>query len=177
MTNRWNSIRSISGAGVLIDNGCHAFDLITFLFGGIRAVKARLGEASQGLDVEETASIEVVVAGGVSGTVELSWSKPPRGDEYLQIYGESGDLHIGWQRSRLERSGGETLCLGQPYDKARVHRQMMERFCRVIRGLERPWIGPAESLLVAEAIEAACRSCVSENQEKVVQPQLGAALV
>lgn len=48
MANRWYSKRSISGGGVIIDNGWHAFDLVYFLFGGIRALRARLGDGPRG---------------------------------------------------------------------------------------------------------------------------------
>lgn len=167
MANRWYSVRSVSGGGVIIDNGSHAFDLVSFLFADIHAVAARLGEAPQGLEVEETASIEVTTAEGVAGTIELSWSKPSGRDDYLAIYGERGSLHIGWQRSRFERPGRDPVWFGQTYDKVRVHNRMMERFCRVIQGVEPPWIEASESLLVAEAIEAAYRSCRSQTWEQV----------
>lgn len=171
MAHRWYADRSISGGGVIIDNGCHAFDLVNFLFGGIRAVRVRLGDAPQGLAVEETASIEVLAPGGIPGVIELSWSRPSSGDEYMAACGENGSLRIGWQRCRLEHSAGETVYFGQAYDKATVHRRMMECFCRVIRGAEPPWIQPEESLLVAEAIEAAYRSCVSQAEELVAGPE------
>jgi len=175
MANRWYSERSISGGGVILDNGWHAFDLVYFLFGGIRAVRARLGDGPQGLEVEETASIDLVAAGGETGQVVLSWSTPPSGDAYLSIWGERGSIHVGWKSSRLERRAAGSVALGGAYDKAEAHRRMMLSFREVLAGREQPWGTREEYLGVAAAVEAAYRSCASQAEETVWPPPRMAA--
>ncbi|MCL6545535.1 MAG: Gfo/Idh/MocA family oxidoreductase [Bryobacteraceae bacterium] len=170
MADRWNSRRPISGGGVIMDNGWHAFDLVHFLFGGIRAVRARLGDRPQGLEVEESASIDIVAAGGETGQAVLSWSLPPGGDEYVSIHGVRGSVHVGWKQSYLERRAAEALVFGNTYDKAGAHRRMMAAFREVIAGRQEPWISWEEILGITAAVEAAYRSHSSQSEETVGGP-------
>ena len=171
MANRWYSRRSISGGGVILDNGWNAFDRIHFLFSGIRAVRARLGDGPQGLEeVEGSAVIDIVAAGGETGQAVLSWSTPPSGDAYVSVWGERGSIHVGWKSSRLERRSSGSRALGGAYDKADAHRRMMRSFREVLAGREQPWGTREEYLGVAAAVEAAYRSCVSQAEEIVSQP-------
>ena len=74
MSARWNSNPSVSGGGVLIDNGTHAVDLIRHLAGPVVEVQACEGKRLQGLAVEDTAQLFVRTADEVVGHVDLSWS-------------------------------------------------------------------------------------------------------
>lgn len=170
MANRWHSKRAISGGGVIMDNGWHAFDLIHYVFGGIRRVRARAENGPQGLEVEESARIDIVAAGGETGQVVLSWSAPSRGDAYVSIRGERGDIHVGWKRSRLERGAAASVDFGQAYDKVAAHRRMMASFLEIVAGRQQPWLSREESLGIAAAIEAAYRSCASRREQAVVEP-------
>jgi predicted dehydrogenase len=58
-----------SGGGVLMDNGCHDVDLITWLFGRVADVRCHT-DAVSGL--ESNCTLELTMASGVTGFVELS---------------------------------------------------------------------------------------------------------
>ncbi len=100
MRNRWNARPVLSGGGVLMDNGPHAFDLACFLFGEIEAVEARLGFA-QKLEVEDACEMSLEMRSGLSGKVELSWTRAHDDEWFLTIRGAKAILQIGWTQSRL----------------------------------------------------------------------------
>jgi predicted dehydrogenase len=146
MADLWYSVPAVSGGGVIIDNGWHAFDLVHFLFGGIEDVRARLGKAPQGLSVEETAVITVTAAGGETGEIGLSWSAKSSGSDYVIVSGDRGTLRVNWQT----------------YDKNVAHARMMESFRDVVTGRGQPWISVEEMLGTAASVDAAYRSIQSD---------------
>jgi predicted dehydrogenase len=89
MTESWYAHQHLSGGGVLIDNGAHAFDLIRYLFGEIASVAASTS-SHQRIDVEDTATVTCMLAGGGIATLDMSWSLPLPPQYFLEIYGEQG---------------------------------------------------------------------------------------
>ena len=102
MINRWNSVRSIAGGGVIMDNGSHALDLLNYLFSDLKRVQSLDIQPIQKLEVEDQAMLLVETGAGVVGDVMLSWSQPSQGDTYLSIHGSKGDISIGWKGAYLQ---------------------------------------------------------------------------
>jgi predicted dehydrogenase len=161
MSQRWNSVPSLSGGGVIIDNGCHALDLVTYLFGGVSQIQATRLPSVQQLEAEDSALLVVSAAQGVKGHITLSWSMKSQRDVYLSVRGSRGSIEVGWRESFLHHgqdSDGSRVSLGRGYDKLAAHHRMM-RTCRdAIAGLCPSWITHEESLATAAGIEAAYRS-------------------
>ncbi len=91
MAGAWFADKAVSGGGVLIDNGPHAFDLVRHLLGEISEVKAQ-GGYFQKLPVEDSAHISCKLQSGASGTIDVSWTMPTPANAYLEIYGEEGTM-------------------------------------------------------------------------------------
>lgn len=167
MRERWNAQSALSGGGVIIDNGCHAFDIVSYLFGSISRVQATRLKAVQSIPVEDSATLQVWAGDGVVGRVDLSWSLAPPRDSYLVVHGSRGSIEVGWQGARLKRIGEDWRVIGGPYDKLGAHRAMISGFVASIEHGAAPWITASECLQAVAAVDAAYRSLQSGLTEWV----------
>lgn len=159
MSRRWNSDPAIAGGGVLIDNGTHSVDIVRYFLGPIEAVSAVEGKRIQGLAVEDTARLFVRTRSGVLGGIDLSWSLNKDLESYIDIYGSSGTIRVGWKESKYRPlSSPDWIVFGKGYDKVQAFRRQVENFCQAIRGEERLLIGPDDALASVQVIEAAYKS-------------------
>jgi predicted dehydrogenase len=167
MTQRWNRCPELGGGGVIIDNGCHAFDIVSFLFGAISRLLATRLKQGQRLEVEDSATILVGASRELIGRIEVSWSLPGTSETYVKVHGTRGSIDIGWRASHLRLAGSSPQVIGRGYDKTDAHRRMLGKFCEVVRGARRPWISPGECLRTVAAVDAAYRSLRSGEWTEV----------
>jgi predicted dehydrogenase len=158
MSGRWNARRTIAGGGVVIDNGCHAFDIVAFLFGTVSRVHATRLKPLQTIGVEDSATVLVAAGQGLIGRIDLSWSLATGRETYVTVYGSRGTIEVGWKGSRLRRMNEPAVAIGNGYDKLEAHRLMLTAFRDLAAGEGRPWITPGEALRTVAAVEAGYRS-------------------
>lgn len=158
MSKRWNSRRALAGGGVVIDNGCHAFDIVAFLFGTVSRVLATRLKPLQNINVEDSATVLVGAARGLVGRIDLSWSLATGRETYVTVYGSKGTIEVGWRGSRLRPAGAPDQPFGTGYNKNQAHELMLASFRDLVAGETRPWITPGECLRTVAAVEAAYRS-------------------
>ncbi len=159
MSARWNSDPTVSGGGVLIDNGTHSVDIARAFLGPIQEVLATEGPRVQGLAVEDSAQMLLRAESGATASVELSWSYDNVTDTYLQVYGSEGAVRLGWQRSELRTNAEQTWrTIGPGYDKLTCMRAQLENFCAALRGEQAMAITDADAISSVGVIDAAYRS-------------------
>jgi len=158
MTGRWNAQRPLAGGGVIIDNGCHAFDVVAYLFGTVTRVLATRLKQVQEMGVEDSATLLVAAGKGLIGRIEVSWSLATGRANYVTVYGSKGTIEVGWRGSFLREAGKAPVQIGPGYDKNDAHRRMFGRFAGLVRGEGRPWITAGECLRTVAAVDAAYRS-------------------
>lgn len=168
MTDRWNAVPEISGGGVLIDNGTHSVDLIRYIVGPISEVMAVEGRSTQGLAVEDTAQVFLRSASGVRATIDLSWSLNKERDWFLEIYGSSGTIQVGWRQSRY-RIGevGDWVVFGTGYDRDQALGAQVANFIAAIERKETLLINATDAIASVEVIEAAYRSMARDGWASV----------
>lgn len=170
MTHRWNSRRSVSGGGVLIDNGCHSVDLARYLLGPIARVQAQFGRRAQAIEVEDTARLLFTSASGALGSIDLSWSMHKETDAYVRIHGTRGTIEIGWRASRHKSLGGAWQAFGCGYDKIAAFAGQLRNFAACIRGEATPWIDDDDALASVVVVDCAYRSAAAERWLPVPDP-------
>ena len=159
MVGRWNSNRTISGGGVLIDNGTHSVDIARYFLGPIQEVLVVERPRTQAVDVEDSVQLLLRTASDATATIDLSWSYDNATDTYLQIYGTDGALRVGWAESAYrENRADEWTPFGIGYDKVRCMRHQVENFCAALRGTEPLAITAADAIASVQVISAAYRS-------------------
>ena len=149
--------RKLPGAGPLMTNMTHEFDLLAYFFGPIARVSAQTSAKSRGGPLEDTAAILIEFTSGALGTFLLSdagaspWSfeagsgENPMigktGQDYIRMIGEAGSLSFPsldlWRppsgekpewRVALRRDDGPNL---PPIDPLA---EQINRFARVLCG-------------------------------------------
>jgi predicted dehydrogenase len=156
MKNRWNSDPTISGGGVLIDNGTHSVDIVRYFLGPLVEIQVVEGRRIQDIPVEDTVRVFVRSQGGVMGSIDLSWSLNKELPYYISVYGSLGTLHVGWKESKFRRAGdAEWTIFGSGYDKVQAFSSQIDNFVGAIRGEEPPRITLADALASVEVIDAA----------------------
>jgi predicted dehydrogenase len=159
MAHRWNADPAISGGGVLIDHGTHSVDIARYFLGSITEVMAVEGKRVQDVPVEDTAQLLVRSAGGVCGTIDLSWSIDMQADRYVSIYGSEGTINVGWHQSKYRpRSGPDWIKFGNGYDKIKAMRAQVANFSAALQGREELLITAEDAVASVAVIEAAYSS-------------------
>jgi predicted dehydrogenase len=164
MSRRWNAVRSVSGGGVLIDNGTHSVDILRYFVGPIAEIQVVEGKRVQGLEVEDTVRIFVRSRNGIVGNIDLSWSINKEQESYIDIYGSDGTVRVGWRESKYRRSTSQDwIVFGKGYDKVDAFRRQIENFCNALRNTEELRITCEDALASVAVIEAAYKSLRDNN--------------
>ena len=158
MSQRWNAVPAISGGGVLIDNGTHSVDILRYFLGPLAEVNAVEGKRIQNLPVEDTARLFVRSQTGVMGSVDLSWSLNKELDWYIQVFGSTGTVQVGWKQSRIKQGTGAWQTFGSGYDKVQAFRGQLQNFARAIRNEEPLRITWEDAVASVDVVEAAYES-------------------
>jgi len=168
MSSRWNADPSVSGGGVMIDNGTHSVDLIRSFLGPLSDVMAVEGKRTQNLGVEDTAQIFLQSHDGVRATIDLSWSIDKARPWYLEIYGSEGTIQIGWETARYrQRTSPDWIEFGSGYSRDRAMRAQVDNFASAILHHDRLAISALDALASVEVIEAAYRSLLNDHWIRV----------
>jgi predicted dehydrogenase len=156
MSKRWNSDPTISGGGVLIDNGTHSVDIMRFLLGPLADLQVVEGKRVQDIEVEDTVKIFVRSQSDVMGDIDLSWSINKDQPYFINLYGSEGTLHVGWGESKYKRNDEpEWHVFGSGYNKVQCFVDQIENFVGAIRSDEELIVGRADALASVEVVETA----------------------
>ncbi len=158
MEGTWFANKSLSGGGIIMDNGPHAFDLIHYLLGSLHKVNAH-ASTFQNIQVEDTAQVSVTLSNGTVGTVDVSWNTVLPAANYLEIYGENGCLFLDFggitYKYKTWDSFKRVANLG---DIKQAFQRQINHFVEAIPNQKTTVITNQDGLLAQEWIEQAYQS-------------------
>jgi predicted dehydrogenase len=158
----WRGKKKLAGGGCLIDMGYHIVDLLMWYFGLPDRVFAETScAAKEGIcyDAEDTAQILFrYEKEEIWGSLLISRVIPPK-QEYLNVYGTRGFIHL--ERGKIKRysSDGELQeSLNRESSWPSAAQDQIEYFVKVIRGEKKNISNPHVHINHLALIEAAYKS-------------------
>jgi dTDP-4-amino-4,6-dideoxygalactose transaminase/predicted dehydrogenase len=158
MAGTWFVNKDLSGGGVVIDNGPHAFDLVRYLLGDIDSVRAQVGHY-QDLPVEDTAQLACRLKNGGTGTVDISWNLPTPSKNYCEIYGEEGTILLDFSGLTYKfKTWNEWKVLPNKASNKEAFNRQIDHFINAIAGTPASVTTNEDGLKAQELIELAYKS-------------------
>ena len=108
----WRNDASVSGGGILLDQGIHMLDLFNFFLGGFTSVKSFISNAHWGFDVEDNAVVILQTGNDQLAMLHSSatfWKHMFQ----LTVILEEGYLTVEGLLSKTGSYGRETLTIGR----------------------------------------------------------------
>ncbi len=106
----WYRDKEVAGGGVFMCNAVHGFDRVSWVLGQQITAVAALIEPSEGSRAEDYGSVLARFDGGVQGTFFQHWGPYRTVMCEMQVYGETGLLHVrSWDSLELFTTGKRTV--------------------------------------------------------------------
>lgn len=91
----WRGTWELDGGGALMNQGIHGVDMLNFMMGGVKSVKAYCERLAWDIDVEDTAVVMVKFKNGAIGVIECATTVYPGLDTVFSINGTKGSISFG----------------------------------------------------------------------------------
>lgn len=89
----WKGTRALDGGGALLNQGIHSIDLLQWLMGPVRTVRAVTATLAHArIDVEDTGAAVVEFASGALGTIACATSMWPGHFRTIEVAGSDGSV-------------------------------------------------------------------------------------
>jgi len=163
---RWRGTWRLDGGGALMNQGVHTVDLLIWLLGDVKILKARTARLLHKIETEDTALALLEFSNGALGTLQATTAAYPGYPRRVEITGTEGTIVLeGDNIVKTDlRSGPVTLIREQVHDQNpstsspvvsdfRGHQLVIEDFIRAIRENGTPRCDGADGRHSVAAIE------------------------
>lgn len=90
----WRGTWALDGGGALMNQAIHTVDLLQWLMGGIRSVRAHTATLSHEIETEDTATASFTFRNGALGTITATTSAPKDWPIRIEIVGTAGRITL-----------------------------------------------------------------------------------
>ena len=169
--NRWYYRKKVSGGGVLIDLGVQLFDLCLWINGNpaLKSVSCNMFNKASGLEVEDSAAVQLVCAGGETINVEVTWSLMTEKEvTYTNIFGTDGGALLNPLRIHKELAGNlVNVTPDKPIDRKQIRKSYeneLQHFADCLLSGIKCRSSIDDSIHSMKALDAAYRSASTGKQ-------------
>lgn len=168
----WRGTRALDGGGVLMNQAIHGVDLLLWLLGDARNLRARAAALRHPLEVEDTLVVQFDLANGGFGTLQATTAAFPGSPQRLELHGTAGAVAL--VGDRIERwevaaeppdeGGGADLggAASPAVADARWHRLVIEDFAEAVASGRAPLVPGREGARSLAFVLAAYRAAASD---------------
>ncbi len=189
----WRGTWKLDGGGCLMNQGVHYVDMLQWIMGGVKAVRAQTRIAAhERIEVEDIANALLEFENGAVGVIQASTAYYPGLAERLEIHGKWGTAIIEADRLKLwevdEKAASEGLygkgVLSQPAPNmqtqgglgnetgaadpsaiwAEQHRHQLDDFTQAVRQKRLPFVGGRDALEPLKVILAIYESARRDGE-------------
>jgi len=159
----WFTDGEIAGGGVLIDTLVHSIDIFRVLAGDVVRVDAAVSTTLP-VQVEDSATMQVVSESGTIGSLNCSWVTPVSEAE-IRIWGTEGEAIIDYATTTgaRYRLAGDKDWTVLPFDCPDRFTLQAESFLMCVKNNRLPDANGNEGVAVMRVIEAAYRSAIQKE--------------
>lgn len=112
----WRGTWALDGGGCLMNQGVHYVDMIQWVMGGVKAVRAITRTMAHNIEVEDVACSLIEYNNGAIGVIQGSTSAFPGLSERFDVHGKHGSIIIEGDKVKLWEIDPEAADLG-PYGR------------------------------------------------------------
>lgn len=153
MAGTWYVNKEVSGGGIIMDNGPHAFDLIRHLLGEFSQVHATIANF-QDISLEDTAQLNCRLKSGAQGSINMSWTVPTPSDNFLEIYGTDGTMLLGFKGISYKlKTWADWKQLQNQYDDVAAFKYQIDHFLASVKGKQPTTVCNKDGLEAQRIIE------------------------
>lgn len=175
----WRGTFALDGGGCLMNQGVHYVDVVQWIMGPIRAVRAQTRTAAHRIEVEDIANVLIEYESGAVGVIQASTAFTPGFAERIEVHGEAGSITLEGDHVRSWHAHGESLDpvglsggVGAAADPSAVwveqHRLQIEDFVHAIRDDRTPAVTGEDALVPLRTILAIYRSAAEDGARVLV---------
>ncbi|MET0555071.1 MAG: Gfo/Idh/MocA family oxidoreductase, partial [Vicinamibacteria bacterium] len=169
----WRATWAVDGGGVLINQAIHLADLLLWMCGDVREVRASAATVVRAIEAEDTLTASLQFESGALGAIVATTGAAPGFPHRLEVYGDRGgvqieaDAVVRWDADAARRPAGTAAAVTAGSGSSPTglapdgHRRLLADFVDAVRTGREPLVSGVEgrrSLALVLAVYEAART-------------------